>query len=286
MPAPKDRVFNLIDAVSYYQPALKHHQRSFALIERGADPKVLIEFTKVWRNDLDAIAIAKLTDVPIHYKGLPRQIAALNYLQSNLPRQLLIEATAIWDSERTTVVVGAAKPILTFDQLYKITTTVNSSTIEAHLPGLNSTLKKYRIDTPLRIAHFLSQTLHECGEFQFLEEIASGEDYEGRADLGNTEPGDGVRFKGRGLIQVTGAANYLDLSANTGIDFVGDPKKLATVKYAALGAGWFWDSRNLNSLADSRNHAEISRRVNGVYPANGQDDRDKYLVRACRVLGC
>ena len=118
-----------------------------------------------------------------------------------------------------------------------------------HMP-LKERMSARGIDTPLRMAHLLAQVGHESGSLRFSEELASGEAYEGRADLGNTQPGDGPRFKGRGLIQLTGRSNYSAYSEATGMDFIGDPKLLADdVEAAADVACWFWDTHGLNDLA-------------------------------------
>lgn len=145
-------------------------------------------------------------------------------------------------------------------------------------------MKKYAITTPLRMAHFVAQLGHETASFRYAEEIADGSAYEGRADLGNTQPGDGKRFKGRGLIQLTGRANYTKYSQHAGVDYVANPSKVASDPFVAVDvACWFWDSRKLNRLADKDDVKAVTRRINGGY--NGLDDRIEYLVRAKAVLG-
>jgi len=137
------------------------------------------------------------------------------------------------------------------------------------------------IDTPLRRAHFLAQVGHESGELVFTEEIANGQAYEGRRDLGNTEPGDGPRFKGRGLIQLTGRANYQRYGTALGMDFLtGDnARRLATdPDLAADVACWFWTTHGLNDLADRDDIEAITRRINGGL--NGFPDRQRQLTRA------
>ena len=140
------------------------------------------------------------------------------------------------------------------------------------------------IDRPLRIAHFIAQLAHESGSFRYTEELADGTAYEGRRDLGNTEPGDGPRFKGRGLIQLTGRANYAAYSKDTGIDYLTRPQRIATDRFAAVDvACWFWHRHRLNALADRDDIAAVTRRINGGY--NGLDDRVDYLARGKAVLG-
>lgn len=144
------------------------------------------------------------------------------------------------------------------------------------------TLEKYDINTPLRIAAFLAQIAHESGELQYVREIASGEAYEGRHDLGNTQPGDGKRYRGRGLIQVTGRANYKSISDDFGIDFVNYPDFLECPKYASLSAGWYWDEHDLNELADNGDMRKITRVINGGF--NGLYERLAYYKKAKEVL--
>jgi len=136
---------------------------------------------------------------------------------------------------------------------------------------LNDTMDEFQINTPQRQAAFLAQVAYESGQLRWLEEIASGEAYEGRKDLGNTEPGDGVRFKGRGLLQITGRANYASCGSALGLDLIAEPELLATPTNAARSAGWFWsDFKHLNGLADAGNFRLITIRINGGL--TGYDD--------------
>ena len=144
-----------------------------------------------------------------------------------------------------------------------------------YVEPINLALARYGINTPARIAAFLSQIGHESGGLRYVKEIwgptAAQQRYEGRVDLGNTQPGDGKRFMGRGLIQVTGRTNYEAVSRALGIDAVASPDVLESPLYASLSAGWFWSSRNLNALADEGDMRKLTRRINGGY--NGLDDR-------------
>lgn len=135
--------------------------------------------------------------------------------------------------------------------------------IEAIGPVLAATLEAYEINNINRIANFLGQTCHESAGFRTTEEFATGEAYEGRADLGNNQPGDGVRFKGRGLLQLTGRANYARMSKVLGIDLVGDPKHAADPVLSLKIACEFWKQKNLNPLADTNALSSITRRING-----------------------
>lgn len=143
---------------------------------------------------------------------------------------------------------------------------------------------RFGIDTELRKRHFLAQVAHESAAGRYMEELASGRAYEGRADLGNTQPGDGVRFKGRGLIQLTGRANYRAYSQALYADdrAVRDPAMVAQLPDAALAAGWFWQAKGLNRLADRDDLVQVTRRINGG--TNGLADRARYLDLATRLF--
>jgi putative chitinase len=147
---------------------------------------------------------------------------------------------------------------------------------------LTATMEEFGIDTPQRQASFIAQVAHESGQLVYVKELASGSAYEGRADLGNTQPGDGVRYKGRGLIQITGRDNYIKLMLALGIDCVADPTVVETPVNACRSAAWFWQSHNLNALADANDQEKICRRINGGL--NGLDDRLAFYAKAKEVL--
>lgn len=150
------------------------------------------------------------------------------------------------------------------------------------LPYLNKYMARYGINTRMRVCHFLAQIAHESGELRYTRELASGKEYEGRKDLGNTQKGDGVRFKGRGLIQITGRANYKQISDATKIDFLSHPDWMELPQWAVMSACWWWDNRGLNRLADKDALMLITQRINGG--TNGLQDRLKYLGRAKRAI--
>lgn len=131
------------------------------------------------------------------------------------------------------------------------------------------------LDNPLRLIHFLAQLAHESGNFRYMEEIASGATYEGRKDLGNVNKGDGVRYKGRGPIQLTGRANYRRYGQQLGIDFENNPEIVAIPSVGLLVACKFWADNNLNALADQDDVTTITRRINGGL--NGFEDRKNKL---------
>ncbi len=173
--------------------------------------------------------------------------------------------------------------LITQEQLSAIAPYCPRDRLEKLLPHLNTAMQRCAITTPLRKAHFLAQVGHESDGFNTNEEYASGADYEGRRDLGNTQAGDGVRFKGRGLIQVTGRANYADCGRALSVDLINNPRRLGDFDLACLSAGWYWDTRNLNSYADRDDVLTITKIINGG--TNGLADRESYLARAKRVLG-
>jgi len=138
-------------------------------------------------------------------------------------------------------------------------------------------MKKFGILTPIQRAHFLAQCAHESGGFKWVREFASGTAYEGRSDLGNTQKGDGVKYKGRGYIQLTGRANYTKFRGSVTDDVVSNPI-LVEQSYVAQSAAWFWKTRNFNSIAvdDSVDSLQkVTKRVNGGY--NGYEERKKYF---------
>jgi predicted chitinase len=147
------------------------------------------------------------------------------------------------------------------------------------------TAARFNITTNLRLAHFLSQCAHESGNFKWVVEFASGKAYEGRKDLGNTQPGDGVKFKGRGYIQLTGRANYDKFSKFVNEDCVSNPDLVST-KYPMLSAAYFFDKNNLWKICDLGSTDDVvekvSRRVNGG--TNGLADRQQKFDKIWNVL--
>ena len=151
---------------------------------------------------------------------------------------------------------------------------------------INKVMANRQIDSPLRQAHFLAQIGHESGEFRFRAEIASGEAYQGRVDLGNLQPGDGRRYKGRGLIQLTGRANYGEYGRAIGreAELLVQPELVQTDTELCVDvAGWFWAKRGLNRFADADDLTTVTQRINGGI--NGLDDRRRLLKRSKALLG-
>jgi predicted chitinase len=172
---------------------------------------------------------------------------------------------------------------VSLDQLRQIMPNLSAAKAQEYLPHLNNAMAEAGINTPRQKANFLAQLAHESGQFRYMEEIASGAAYEGRRDLGNTQPGDGTRFKGRGPIQLTGRSNYQAAGRALGLDLVNNPAQAATPEVGFRTAAWFWNTRGLNNLAEQGNFREVTRRINGGF--NGLADRQQYYNRALSVLG-
>jgi putative chitinase len=151
------------------------------------------------------------------------------------------------------------------------------------ITGFNRELPAYQINTGLRLSHFMAQCAHECDNFRTMEEYASGAAYEGRVGLGNTQPGDGVRYKGRGIIQLTGRRNYRNYGAALGLDLENNPQLAAVPENAVKIACEYWKRNDLNTLADADNLEAITRRINGG--VNGLADRRLKLGIAKGIWG-
>lgn len=143
-------------------------------------------------------------------------------------------------------------------------------------------LDAYDINTYLRIAHFMGQVTHECAGFRTTEEFASGAAYEGRDDLGNVKPGDGRRYKGRGLLQLTGRANYRDMGGRLGLKLEEHPELAADPVTSLRIACEYWKARKINTPCDADDLIRVTKLVNGGL--NGLDDRRLYLGRAKAAL--
>lgn len=205
--------------------------------------------------------------------------------------------------------------IFTGDSLKQIMPNAKVEDINHYLDALNSEMLAYAINTSLRAAHFIAQVAHESGSFKFssenlnysakalravfgkyfptdelAEEYARKPEkianrvYANRMNNGNEESGDGWKYRGRGLIQLTGKENYTKCGDVLKIDLVNKPDLLAQDANVAVAAAcWFWDSRKLNAYADQDDIRSVTRRINGGY--NGLEDREQYLQRAKSVLG-
>ena len=180
--------------------------------------------------------------------------------------------------------------MLTDPQLQQIMPNLAQAKRALYLGPLNQAMAACGVNTLLRTAAFAAQLAHESGEFRWMEEIwgptAAQLGYEPpsakAARLGNTQPGDGKRFKGRGPIQITGRFNYKKYGDLLGVDLTASPERAAAPDVAFLTAGLFWKTNGLNELADGQQFVTITHRINGG--ENGLADRQKYYERAKAVL--
>ncbi len=162
-----------------------------------------------------------------------------------------------------------------------------TSTIIKGIVSNQKAIEAGGIDTPLRLCHFMAQLAHESAHFTVTREFASGAAYEGRKDLGNTQQGDGVRFRGRGLIQTTGRANYKEATADmktmdpNAPDFVANPLELEKFPWALLAGISYWRRRKINAAADNDDVVKVTKMINGG--KNGLADRMQYLATAKKI---
>lgn len=162
--------------------------------------------------------------------------------------------------------------------LRRVVPTLTAEQAKQLARDLAQAMVEHQITTRRRAAMFIAQTAHESAGYRYREEIASGAAYEGRLALGNNKPGDGVRFKGRTYIQITGRHNYAAVSKALAVDFLAHPAKLAEPMYAAKGAAWWWWAHGCNQLADADDFVGLTRCINGG--TNGLADRQAYYRRA------
>ncbi|WP_421555743.1 glycoside hydrolase family 19 protein [Pseudomonas kitaguniensis] len=152
--------------------------------------------------------------------------------------------------------------------------------------ALNAAMNRYAVVGTARASAFIAQIGHESGQLHYVREIwgptAQQLGYEGREDLGNTVKGDGSKYRGRGLIQITGRANYAACGESLGLDLINHPELLEQPQHAAMSAAWFWSTRGLNTIADEGEFVKITRRINGGI--NGLADRRSLYDKALAVL--
>jgi putative chitinase len=189
---------------------------------------------------------------------------------------------------------------------------------EEWVDALNETFERFQIDTPMRQASFIGQCSHESANFKVLEENLNyraatllklfprtakrtwgftpeeaaayerqpkkiaNRIYGNRMNNRDEASGDGFRFRGRGILQLTGAANYHHASKALGADFIMEPDLVATPKYAAMTAGWFWNTHKINQFADVQDWVTMTKRINGG--TIGLDDRIKHIMQALQIL--
>ena len=222
----------------------------------------------------------QLTNAAFYYKEEPHQTKAWNWLEAQLTPSQLEEFGRLY---RDRPEVPSGYTYVTKRQLAEIWQCSPTLIADSEIVELNKCLETFQITTPSRIRHFLSQTAHESGGGRWKKELSDGWYLEGRTDIGNTQPGDGPRFKGAGYIQLTGRHNYRKLA-----DYIGDPRVMEGVDYVAetypyTSAGYWWWSNGMNELCDKNPTVrQVTRRVNGGY--NGLADREHYYVICQRVI--
>jgi putative chitinase len=203
-------------------------------------------------------------------------------------------------------------PTITLELLRKICPKTRVPVLERYVTPLSEVTEYYEINTPQRVAAFLAQTAHESGGYNAVKEnlnysaeglmktwpsrfatkeIAdqyarqpakiAGKVYNGR--LGNTSEEEAAQYLGRGLIQLTGKENYGNCGLGIGVDLLADPALLLDPRYAALSAGWFWNKKGLNALADAQDYETMTKRINGGLI--GLDDRKAKIAKALTILG-
>lgn len=219
------------------------------------------------------------------------------------------------DSDKKEEVVKEKKEMLTYDQLLKINGNKNPEMCKYYIDALNKILPEYKINTKLRLAHFLAQILHESGNLKYksenlnysakalrsvfgkyfkTDEIANqyarkpekiaNRVYANRMGNGDEASGDGWLRRGRGLIQLTGTDNYKACTKALNVDLMKNPDLIiSNAEICMKTACWFWDKNNLNELADKDDIKNITKRINGGF--NGLEDRSSILKRAKEILG-
>ena len=207
------------------------------------------------------------------------------------------EASLIRDAAENTSTAAVSTPLppqqpappgITAEQLTAIMPNLSMDRAQQYLPALNAAMQEGEITTPARRAAFLAQLAHESCEFRYFEELGD-DDYFHQYDpgqpntaAGNTQPGDGPRYHGRGPIQLTGRGNYRAAGQALGLDLEGNPELAARPDVGFRIAQWYWTSRDINALADAGDFAAVTRAVNGGY--NGLPAREAYYRRALEVL--
>lgn len=196
------------------------------------------------------------------------------------PQPLPTDKTGLHAIQR---LLGRTRGQVNVDIIRRLGPTLSPEKAAEIARALNAAMAEAGIKTNLAKAAFLAQLAHESGGFKYMRELASGEAYEGRRDLGNTQPGDGRRYKGRGFIQVTGRSNYTQASAALGLDLVNNPELAETTENAARISAWYWRTRNITAPADAGDFVRVTRLINGG--TNGLADRQERYAQAKAALG-
>ncbi len=238
-------------------------------------------------DDQKSVFKAKATYIVDSYK-----MDAANHLKFTLGKDASGQQTAVQGRNTWMVYVPHVDLLRDDGTVVNLTGIVSKQQAEAvygrplsdsQLEDLNECLAKFQINTPPRIRHVLSQTAHESGGLRWLQELDAGNYLEGRSDLGNVNPGDGPKYKGAGVIQLTGRANYQAFSKAIGDPRVMEGSAYVAATYPFTSAGFWWSNNNMNALCDQNATVEqVTKRVNGGY--NGLDDRKQYYEKACKVI--
>ena len=178
--------------------------------------------------------------------------------------------------------------MITSKQLSEIMPKVPKDKLDEYSKYLSAAMEEANINTVTRAASFLGQLALESGELRYMEEIADGSTYEGRKDLGNIQPGDGKRFKGRGPIQLTGRNNYRNAGCALGVDLENNPTRAAEPDIAFRTASWYWSSRNLNAKSDLLDYKLVTKSVNGASTDGAPSyhlRRVTYYYKTLEILG-
>jgi len=201
------------------------------------------------------------------------------------------EVGVVTPGQESTSHAGPPAFVITDIHLKAIMPNLHDAKRDEYLPHIVKAMIDHEINTPLRAAAFLAQIAHESAELKYMAEIWGPTDqqkkYEPHTELsknlGNTEKGDGHRFKGRGPIQITGRENYKKYGELLGVDLISNPELAEKAEHAFTIAAAFWKSHGLNDLADALDFKQITHKINGGY--TGLADREKYFERAKKTLG-
>lgn len=205
-----------------------------------------------------------------YFQNTPAQQEAYRYIWQQLSDTQQTTAKNLWRQK------------INKEQLLKIDKDINKTNVDRYCQLLNQQLIDRNFST-LATAHFIAQILHESDRLHRTEEYHDGSDYEGSTVLGNTQTGDGKRYKGRGLIQLTGRWNYNACGQALKVDLINNPQQLATYPYALLSAFWYWDFRGCQQYADKDDVEGLTKVINGGF--NGLADRIALLRSTKKVLG-
>ncbi len=180
----------------------------------------------------------------------------------------------------------SAEPALavTRERLLRLAPSANAAIVAGIAERFDAFAGEHAVATRLRICHFLAQAAHETDGFRTLEEYGGPAyfiRYEGRRDLGNTQPGDGIRYHGRGIFQLTGRANYRRLSQLLGIDLETEPERAKEPETSLRIAFAYWVERAINPAADADEIERVTRLINGG--RNGLAERARYLAKAKQI---